>query len=279
LGGAFASSFSACTAAKADDKNPAATVAVTGKLPNLNGLPPQKSYHSVKISSPYLSQTFDDGPHPVNTPELLNLLAKNDIKATFFMVGSNVERYPNIVKRMVDEGHEVANHSYSHPALNQLSEAEVDSQISRTQEAITKACGVTPKLMRPPYGAFNARLIEKMRSDYGLTTIFWSVDPDDWKRPGSSVVASRILSEARDGSIILSHDIHGGTIEAMYTVLPGLKDKGFKPVTTGQLIALASSGTAPAQAPQAPGTQEQAPEMPTTEGAPEKPTEKPATQG
>lgn len=236
LGGALTSAFSACTTTKADEKNPAKPSGAA--IAPLVGIPLQKSYRSVRVAGPYLSQTFDDGPHPVNTPELLNLLAKNDIKATFFMIGTNVQRYPDIVKRMVDEGHEVGNHSWSHPALNQLSAADVDFQISRTQEAIVNACGVTPKLMRPPYGAFNNSLIATMRSSYGLTTVFWSVDPQDWKRPGASVVASRILSGAQNGSIILAHDIHAPTIQAMYTVLPGLKLRGFKPVTVGQLIAM-----------------------------------------
>jgi len=236
MGASMASAFSACTTTK-DSVKPEDKASLPLVAP-LTGLPPQKSYHSVRVAGPYLSMTFDDGPHPVNTPVLLNLLAKNDIKSTFFIIGSNVQRYPDLVKRMVDEGHEVANHTFSHPALNQVSAAEVDSQISRTQEAIVKACGVTPKLMRPPYGAFNNALISEMRSTYALTTVFWSVDPNDWKKPGASVVADRILSGAQKGSIILSHDIHAPTIEAMYTALPGLKLKGFNSVTASQLIAM-----------------------------------------
>lgn len=183
-----------------------------------------------------VSMTFDDGPHPTLTPALLDMLKKRRIRATFYVIGRNAARYPDIIKRMVDEGHEIGNHTWSHPFLTKLGDASVLRQIDRTNEAVYKAVKRIPVTMRPPYGALSRRQRAMLSKERDLPTILWSVDPEDWRRPGSSVVASRIVNRAGPGAIILSHDIHSPTIRAMPTALDGLKDRGFRFATVSMIL-------------------------------------------
>ena len=199
---------------------------------------PKVSFSTVNAEGPYIALTFDDGPSAANTPKLLDILAKRHVKATFFVLGECVQQNPEILKREVAEGHEVASHSWSHPDLAKMSEAGVRDQLQRTQDIIVQTTGVTPKLMRPPYGALSEKQRKWVNSQFGYKVILWAVDPLDWKRPGPSVVARRILSETRNGNIILAHDIHAQTIEAMPEVLDGLLAKGFKFVTVSELLAM-----------------------------------------
>lgn len=197
------------------------------------------SVSSVTVDQPVIAMTFDDGPHATLTPKLLDLLKERNIKATFFMVGECAEANPDIVKRIHDEGHEVANHSWNHPSLTKLSPDAVASQLNKTSDAIAAACGVRPVLMRPPYGAVNEPLKKRINEEFKMKVVLWSVDPLDWKRPGPSAVTSRIVSQTQPGAIILSHDIHAGTIEAMPATLDQLKAKGYKFVTVSELLAMA----------------------------------------
>jgi peptidoglycan/xylan/chitin deacetylase (PgdA/CDA1 family) len=199
---------------------------------------PALSYSAVHVDGPYIAQTFDDGPSAKLTPELLDILAAHHIHATFFVIGENAARHPEILQRAVREGHEIGNHSWSHPAFGKMSDAAVRRELQKTDDVIRAAIGKSPTLMRPPYGSITAREKKWIHSEFGYTTILWDVDPLDWKRPGSSVVASRIVRETRPGSIILSHDIHPGTIKAMPEVFDKLQAKGFKFVTVSQLIAM-----------------------------------------
>ncbi|MEO7932674.1 MAG: polysaccharide deacetylase family protein [Chthoniobacterales bacterium] len=196
------------------------------------------TYAEVHIKGPYLAMTFDDGPSSEYTPTLLDELKKRNIKATFFLVGQNVAEYPDLVKRMVAEGHEVANHSWSHPAFAKMSDAAVRNEIQKTQDAIVAACGVKPTLLRPPYGSVTQSQKKWIPAEFGTQIILWSVDPLDWKRPGESVVRSRILSGAADGAIILAHDIHGGTVKAMPETFDQLIAKGYKFATVSELLAM-----------------------------------------
>lgn len=195
-------------------------------------------YSSCHVDGPYVALTFDDGPHATNTPRLLDMLKERGIKATFFMVGECAAEYPQIVKRIVAEGHEVANHSWSHPQLSKMTDAAVEGQLRRTQDAIVNACGVTPKIMRPPYGAFTARQQRWCYGEFGYKTILWDVDPLDWKYRNAAHVESEILKQTHAGSIILSHDIHKSTVDAMPPTLDALLAKGYKFVTVSELIAM-----------------------------------------
>lgn len=194
------------------------------------------SYSSVHVSGRVLAMTFDDGPHPSNTPRLLDLLKQRKLRATFFVTGQNAKEYPAILRRMVAEGHEVANHTWSHADLTRVSMASARKELADTREAIVAATGVEPKLFRPPYGAVNSSIRSLCSSEFGYSTILWSVDPLDWKRPGVSVVTSRLVNGAHAGGILLAHDIHGPTIEAMPATFDRLLAQGYKFVTVSQLI-------------------------------------------
>jgi peptidoglycan/xylan/chitin deacetylase (PgdA/CDA1 family) len=208
------------------------------------------TWFSVNVDGPYIAMTFDDGPSPETTPRLLDILKQRNIKATFFMIGQNAERNPAIVKRILAEGHEIGNHSWTHPQLSKLPDDRVTEEINKTQNAIKDASGYAPVLMRPPYGAITARQKEWIEKQFGLSVIIWSVDPFDWKRPGASVIEQRILAGARPGAIVLSHDIHKQTVDAMPATLDALAAKGFKFVTVSQLIAMNKPKSSPTPGPQ-----------------------------
>ena len=197
------------------------------------------TFSSVHVDGSYIAMTFDDGPSATLTPKLLDILAAHHIKATFFVIGENVGEHPEIVARAARGGHEIGNHSWSHPNFAKMSDAGVRSQLQRTDDAIKSATGARPTLLRPPYGSITTREKRWIHDQFGYQIILWDVDPYDWKRPGPAVVRSRILKETRPGSIVLSHDIHPGTIEAMPSTLDALEAKGFKFVTVSELIRMA----------------------------------------
>ena len=204
---------------------------------------PGITFSSVHVDGPYIAMTFDDGPSAKLTPKLLDLLAAHHIKATFFVIGENVAEHPEIVERAAREGHEIANHSWSHPNFGKMSDEGVRRQLQQTDDAIKNATGKRPTLMRPPYGSITAREKRWIHDQFGYDIILWDVDPYDWKRPGPAVVRNRILKETRPGSIVLSHDIHPGTIEAMPSTFDDLEAKGFKFVTVSELIRMAAPRT------------------------------------
>jgi peptidoglycan/xylan/chitin deacetylase (PgdA/CDA1 family) len=199
---------------------------------------PKISFSQCHVDGQYVAMTFDDGPHGANTPRLLEMLKQRNIKATFFCVGQCVAEFPEIAKRIVDEGHEIASHSWSHPNLIPMSEANVRDQLERTHQVIKQATGVEPKVFRPPYGNFTQRQRNWANATYGYKIILWDVDPLDWKIRNSAHVESEILKHTVPGSIILSHDIHKSTVDAMPATLDALLAKGYKFVTVSELIAM-----------------------------------------
>lgn len=192
----------------------------------------------VMVSGNYVAMTFDDGPHPQNTPRLLDMLRARNIKATFYVIGRSVDLYPQVLRRTVAEGHEIGNHTYTHRLLSKLSDAEVRKEMSRCAASVESAAGVRMRTMRPPYGGLLQHQREMVFSEFGYPTILWAVDPLDWKRPGASVVASRILTGTTPGAIILAHDLHAQTVDAMPATLDGLLRKGYQFVTVSQLLAM-----------------------------------------
>ena len=227
---------------------------------------PSITFNSVHVDGPYIAMTFDDGPSATLTPKLLDLLAAHHIKATFFVIGENVAEHPEIVARAAQEGHEIANHSWSHPNFGKMSDEGVRSQLQRTDDAIKSATGKRPTLMRPPYGSITAREKRWIHDEFGYQIILWDVDPYDWKRPGPAVVRNRILKETRPGSIVLSHDIHPGTIEAMPSTFDALEAKGFKFVTVSELIRAAA--IQPSRTPPATSTSARAATIPSSSPSP-----------
>jgi peptidoglycan/xylan/chitin deacetylase (PgdA/CDA1 family) len=217
----------------------------TEATPQSPALPkkPSLTFSSVHVDGPYIAMTFDDGPSAKLTPKLLDLLAARHIKATFFVLGELVAQHPEIVARAAGEGHEIASHSWSHPNFGKMSQENVRSQLKRTDDAIRSATGKSPTLLRPPYGSITEREKRWIHDEFGYKIILWDVDPDDWKRPGPAVVRNRILKETRPGSIVLAHDIHPGTIDAMPSTFDALEAKGFKFVTVSELIDMATPVT------------------------------------
>lgn len=191
---------------------------------------------AVRTKSPVVAMTFDDGPHPKLTPILLDMLKARGLRATFYLIGNRAVRYPQIVRRIMDEGHEIGNHSWSHPDLSRLSNKQILHEMDQTTRAIYDITGRVPVTFRPPYGSFSRKQRLMLYEARNLPTILWSVDPQDWRRPGANAVASRILKGSRPGSIILSHDIQSGTIKAMPKTLDGLSKRGLKFGSVSQMM-------------------------------------------
>jgi peptidoglycan/xylan/chitin deacetylase (PgdA/CDA1 family) len=206
--------------------------------PTVPAAPRKWTYNRCQVSGPYIALTFDDGPIPKTTPRLLDILKERGVKATFYVLGQNVAQYPDIARRIVEEGHEIGNHSYTHPSLTKISSAKLAEEISKTNAAIEQACGVLPTTMRPPYGAINAAITKRLNEEYQLPVILWSVDPLDWKIRKASHVSNHILQNTNPGSIVLAHDIHPSTIDAMPAAIDGLLAKGYRFVTVSELIAM-----------------------------------------
>lgn len=191
-------------------------------------------------SKPQVALTFDDGPGAY-TNQLLDIFKKYNVKASFFVLGSRVNSYPEIIKREINEGHTVGNHSWSHPQLNQLAKNNIEQQISNTNDAIFKLTSYRSKFLRPPYGATN-EIVANVSRNLGMSQILWNVDPRDWADKNSQIVCNRILANTKSGSIILSHDIHKTTVEAMPCVIEGLKKQGYKLVNIETLLANPTPG-------------------------------------
>lgn len=205
------------------------------------------TFTRVMVSGNYIAMTYDDGPHPVNTPRLLDMLAARNIKATFYVIGNAVNQNPGVLRRTVAEGHEIGNHTQTHPLLSRLGDSQLRQEMQRCEDSIGRAAGIRPRTMRPPYGGLLQRQRQLVLNEFGYPTILWSVDPLDWKRPGASVVTSRIVSGTTPGGIVLAHDLHSQTIDAMPQTLDGLLRRGFKFVTVSQLIAMQISAPANVQ--------------------------------
>jgi peptidoglycan/xylan/chitin deacetylase (PgdA/CDA1 family) len=184
------------------------------------------------VGKKLIALTFDDGPHASLTPRLLDILKKNNAKATFFMLGSRVKYYPAVVQRAYSEGHQIASHTYNHKDLTTLSAGNLRAEIDGTANAIEQIIGIKPTALRPPYGAFN----NAVRTYANAPIILWSVDPLDWKYRNAGVVYNNVIGAARDGSIVLMHDIHQTSVEAAARIIPKLQADRFTLVTIEQLI-------------------------------------------
>ncbi|PSK96459.1 peptidoglycan/xylan/chitin deacetylase (PgdA/CDA1 family) [Murinocardiopsis flavida] len=178
--------------------------------------------------------TFDDGPGG-RTGDLLDMLAKHDAKATFFLTGEPVREFAPLVRREYAEGHEVANHTVTHPDLTTVSASSAEGELATVNALIRRETGFQPSLMRPPYGATD-KSVAKASADNGLAEIIWSSDTNDWRDRDSSVVAKRAVADAKPGAIILMHDIHPSTVDAVPEILKKLTDDGYNLVTVTQML-------------------------------------------
>ena len=176
--------------------------------------------------------TFDDGPDPTTTPQALEILKKYRVKGTFFMLGKNVSAYPEIAKQVRQAGHEIGNHSWNHPVLTKLSLDAAKREIMDTKEIIQKVTGVQTMITRPPYGSINSAIQYAVDQAF----IMWDVDTLDWKSHNTNAILSEIKKQVKPGSIILMHDIHQTSINALPVVIEYLQSQGYNLVTIDELL-------------------------------------------
>ena len=209
----------------------------------------RKYPETIKTSGPrqnVIALTFDDVPDPRYTPQLLDILQKYHVKATFFVVGSRAEKHPDLVKRMIREGHVIGNHSYNHPQFVKLQMNEFRTQIIRTENIIQTLAGYKPRMIRPPYGEISEQQLKWVKGQ-GYKLINWNVDSLDWRGLTKSQVRNNILSHAGKGAIILQHGGGGrgsnlrGTIQALPEVITIMRKRGYSFVTLPQMLDISKS--------------------------------------
>jgi peptidoglycan/xylan/chitin deacetylase (PgdA/CDA1 family) len=184
-----------------------------------------------------IALTFDDGPSSVRTVKILDILGENEIRATFFVLGEKVEDHPEVLRRIIDEGHEIGNHSYTHRDMKKLDITGIKKEIESTQEIIKQYTGMPPRIFRPPYGSTNKELRQYCK-EAGMVICKWSVDPKDWKKSVSiEAMRSTIREQTRGGSVIILHDIKKKTQEALPQIIDDLKDSGFEFILLSRMIA------------------------------------------
>jgi peptidoglycan/xylan/chitin deacetylase (PgdA/CDA1 family) len=191
---------------------------------------PAKPVYYIDDGPMTVALTIDDGPSPVYTPQVLQVLEEHGVHATFSMVGQNVAYYPQVAREVASAGHLIANHTWNHQDLTSLPAAAMRDEVTRAGDQIHTATGQWPTLFRAPYGAWSPALL-KYCAEQGLTALDWSVDPQDWARPGVTAIVRNILRTTRSGSIILEHDGGGDrseTVAALKVVLPSLLEKGYR---------------------------------------------------
>lgn len=187
--------------------------------------------------------TFDDGPDADTTVQVLDILKKHKVKATFFVIGKRVEEEKKVLKRMVDEGHIIGNHSWSHPDLVKLSTDEVDKELSQVEDLVFQIADYKMSLFRSPYGSLTRENVKQV-ADRGYKIIAWNVDSLDWKGLSKAEVQTNILENLRNGSIVLQHSAGGpgedlsGSVQALPVIIETLKKEGYKFVTIPELLGI-----------------------------------------
>lgn len=199
-----------------------------------NLLSGKKDTPPIDPDKPLLALTFDDGPS-AHTKRLLDIFEQNGGRGTFFVTGSTIGKRADTVRRIVNEGHEIANHSWSHKNLTELSNKDIASELKKTNNKIFEITGVKCKLARPPYGAYNDE-VKLVGKELGMAYILWSYDTLDWKTKDAQAVYDAVMSGAKDGRIILCHDLHKTTVDAMEMAIPALIEEGYQLVTVSELL-------------------------------------------
>lgn len=199
-----------------------------------------KVYRSVSTDKKQIALTFDDGPHPKLTPRILKILAQYGISATFFMVGENVFNYPEAARAVIEAGHEVGNHTFTHPHLANLDEHAILDEIGKCEDALEELCEYRPHLLRTPQGALTPSLERcLLEDDYIL--VLWSLDTRDWDNKSTACIVQTVLDKVKPGDIILMHDFIGHnskTPEALERIIPQLLSQGYEFVTVSELLGL-----------------------------------------
>ena len=195
-------------------------------------------YSSNVNATKKIALTFDDGPHPRLTPKILDILSRYHVKATFFVIGVNVNNYPNQLEMIVDNGHEIGNHTYSHRILKSKSRTEIENELSKTEQAVKSIRDFEMDLIRPPCGLYDETL-EMVARERNDKIVLWAIDTLDWEHTSTRVMVKNVLKNLKDGDIILFHDYVSGeynTPEALEILIPILLEKGYEFVTVGELL-------------------------------------------
>ena len=188
----------------------------------------------VNENGPVIALTFDDGPYPKVTGHILDVLEKNGVCATFFVLGSRIEGHEDMLTRMDELGCEIGNHSFSHADLTRLSKADCQRELSDTDAEIRRVTGHEASVVRPPYGYYNKTVMSAAERPL----ILWTVDTNDWRGKAPGEIADYVIQQAKEGSVILMHDQQTQTADAMEMIIPTLIEEGFRFVTISELIRL-----------------------------------------
>ena len=206
----------------------------------LSGKAELKVYRSASTQKKQIALTFDDGPHPSLTPKILQILAKYNVSATFFMVGQNVINYPQAARKVINAGHEVGNHTFTHPHIATLGDAFIMEEIGRCEDALEELCEYRPHLLRTPEGAMSASL-ERCLAGEDYILVLWSLDTRDWDNKSTAGIVQAVLDNVKSGDIILMHDYisyHSKTPEALDVIIPALLSQGYEFVTVSELLGI-----------------------------------------
>ena len=190
------------------------------------------SASATPVEAPEIALTFDDGPSAAWTPALLDGLKERGVKATFFLIGENADKNPEIVKRMAEEGHLIGNHTYHHVELTKVSENEARLELADTSAAIVRITGKEPEYMRPPFGAWQRKLEQEIR----MLPVLWTIDPLDWTTENQDEIVNKVVTEAEENDIILLHDCYKSSVEAGLRIVDILQEEGFVFVTVDELL-------------------------------------------
>ena len=195
---------------------------------------PADAYTPLSNQPKYVALTFDDGPHPVTTPQLLDGLAQRGVNATFFLVGTQIAGNEALIQRMNREGHQIGNHTWNHQSLQTAAPVAFQSEIQQVDAALQQLLGPGEYWLRPPYGQITAEQMKQVN----VPLVKWSVDPRDWESRNAETIVSAALDTVQGGSIILLHDIYPSSVEAAFTVIDRLQKDGYVFVTVEELLSL-----------------------------------------
>lgn len=179
-----------------------------------------------------IALTFDDGPHPSCTPLLLDGLKERGVKVTFFVIGVNVEQYPELVKREYEEGHIVGNHTYNHVEITRIDSEKAKEEIDKTSQAVERITGHPTEYMRPPFGAWQKDLEMEMN----VIPVLWTVDPLDWTTENEDEIVNKVVTDVRENDMILLHDCYKSSVNAALRIIDLLQKEGYEFVTVDELI-------------------------------------------
>lgn len=205
---------------------------ISGKYQEHNRASAEASVTREKDNIKKIALTFDDGPHPRYTEQLLDGLKERGVKATFFVTGEHAKLHPDVIKRMQEEGHLIGNHTYSHIQLTSKNEKEFIEELKQTNLVLKEITGEETEFVRPPYGCWNKHVEEELN----MFPVLWTIDPEDWNRRNASAIAKSVIRKAGEDDIILMHDYYSSSVEAALLIVDKLLEDGYTFVTVEELL-------------------------------------------